>query len=423
MIENCQFSTDATKLIAADSRLEPGDFSRDPEATKAFEDVTTVLANGQPTAFFMRTNLEPAELGPVSQAWISLAAEIEPSECTEIPISDAITEAFAKTFTGDMAMRATDWCLFQLSNLRLLRIFWRDNKEQDLLDVGRAFEKAGSVPDDLRSVAIRRIQDYGLDPVKQCRLALATLPGNHHLSRHWSSESMVVAYLGWAYVKGYRYAATRKDAHNYLFHFVRKTAVSDNSAARIKSVSGHIQQLFPWGILINAFLTRWPTSVDATTYRTIIDGIRDYTSQDPARDIMGYLQEIKDKGESSDEATKKHLRKEAIRASQRHARGGLSQSIPISKMDFDHIWDACKYVSQIIGLLATQWTGEKTFPWWFSLALIEFHLETIKWSLPLETKEEIMRQFALVESDFKTRRLMRANRDEVIAYVDHALNG
>jgi hypothetical protein len=285
------FCADVTKLMAADSWLQCG-AERDPEASTAFSELTTALANPVDIYFHKRRFLNASCLGSVAKAWMAsanvdhLAQPSAPQPSRPINMNAERARWFAADFRQRLAHEAVRWVRFQASSRELMNAAWSENSEQEyelsynaLIENGvglralkRAFETLS-----------RKTPFFILDKSNE---ALTEL-GKPNLGPSWDDEKLVIAYLAWTYIKGFRYVHTIKSANPssaYLVHFTRKPAIEHETKFGDEAPEA-ASHLFPWGELMGI-----PTfqNILSEDYRGAVDSVRVYTRQE----LPPYLQEI-----------------------------------------------------------------------------------------------------------------------------------
>ena len=320
---SASYCADVTKLLAADSFLGVYGPLLDPEAETAFTTLTSLLANPTRRSFFHRVHLIEEQLGPVGKCWKSDASRAEPRPTQPIVMDAEKAASFIRVFRGDEARRAARWLCFQSSD-KLMAVFWQDNREDDLKETYDALCAANLAfrAAELASTIYEVQQDCGAKLLSACSHAAAEQ--GRPLKYAWDDQSIAVAYLAWAYIKGFRYVTGLGPSDVYAVHFTREQAVDDRSGWATQ-ISSHQLHIFPWGDLLAPHRER----VLMMDYSGIILDLRNYTRANlgPYLEVMDKLRPYFD-ARHSYEARRAFMR--AMSATKDFAAHGLMQALPSS---------------------------------------------------------------------------------------------
>jgi hypothetical protein len=399
---NCSaFCADVTKLLAADSFL--GTFGlQDPEAESAFSTLTSLLANPVETSFFHRAHLLEQQLGPVGKYWKASSRFAEPRASQSIIMDQSKAFSFARIFKGDEALRAVSWLRFQSSDA-LLRVFWQDNREEDLRQTYVELSAANLTLSDLRSAVHNAQRDQELHFHHSCMRIAAEL--EKPLKYVWDDQSIAIAYLAWSYIKGFRYVTGLSPTDVYAVHFTREHAVDPRSSWATQ-IGSNPFGLFPWGDLI-APHCRPNLGID---YATAVMELRDY-SRANLGPYLGALDAQRPYLAARHSHDARHAFRRAMAATKDFAKNGLVRALPsrASGQDFNLMEKAtmCWHVVCLLGLV--RGGGLEVLP--------ELYIEVIALTMPHETKAAIVDDIHMLKSRWELHQALSEKADIMESFL------
>jgi Fe-S-cluster containining protein len=251
------FSADMTKLIAADSFLssfdkpDSYDCAIDPYAPQSFEALCTVLTNDT-RIYFKRPAYFPERPRPIMATWNKVAKDlVKRGEVTKLlpqenqPIlslekrCQIMIGPFAEFVSLDeTSAKLSQWVRFQLSDRELMNIYWQNSTTEELQTAFHIMhEYCEGIPATLQTAFKNAILPNKIDEHSADRLNGKWAP---------TPDEYAAAYIFWAFVKGYRYAASLTSQHVYAYHWLREKAMKvDIEFKRLDDE--YLRRLFPWG--------------------------------------------------------------------------------------------------------------------------------------------------------------------------------
>jgi hypothetical protein len=278
------FSADMTKLIAGDSfttGLGKANAIMDPDAPRSFEVLSTILANDT-LIYFQKPSNFPAHPRPIMAVWNKVAAElIEQGKLAAPfkrgplpPISREKRCQIMLTPFNDwikssaVANKLCRWAYFQFSDKELMSIFWMNNKEEELETAIDCIFQSGAQISVPFNVTFERYPAV-IDKVSS----------NYLREREWRAEEFTVAYIFWAFVKGYLYAESLTSEHIYAVHWLRRRAMDVDVQLR-KVGKEDLPDLFPWGLFLSELLQNPKFKFHGDSIAEAILNLRTYTQKD-----------------------------------------------------------------------------------------------------------------------------------------------
>jgi len=393
-----------TKLLAADSFL--GTYCReDPEAESAFITLTSLLTNPTKRSFFNRAHLIEQQLGPVGRCWKFEAASAQPRASQPIAMNRERAWSFARIFRADEAKRAASWLCFQSSN-ELMRVFWQDNKEDDVKETYDALGAANVNLLDLHSAIYEAKRDFGLQLQDiSCRVAAAL---EKPLRYAWDDQSLAVAYLAWAYIKGFRYVTGLDPKDIYAVHFTREHAVDTRSGWATQIGSARLR-LFPWGELLAPYRDEGLKM----QYPGVVLALRAYTRAN-LEAYLGILDSLRPYFDSRHSHDARRAFSRAMSTTTEFALNGLTQALPsappIAERKLLDKAILCWHAVSLISLLQFPADGGLH-------ALPEFYIDIVSLPMSREAKETIADYIHLLKTRWDLRAALSKKREILESFL------
>ena len=166
---------------------------------------------------------------------------------------ERMSGAFAKwTESVQVTHKLVRWARFQLLDPELMKICWGINKSTG---------KQNNTQEEFRNALIEMRKHNRISPTFKAAFKAAPpfidAESTKFLPKgKWTAEDFNVAYIFWAFVKGYRYSSSLNAEHIYAVHWLRRRAMSVD--VKLRSVSrAYPQDLFPWGHFLSE-MTQMP---------------------------------------------------------------------------------------------------------------------------------------------------------------------
>jgi hypothetical protein len=277
-------STDMTKLISADSFMSALGKSptlgapMDPDAPQSFEALCSVLTNDT-LIYFQKPNNFPKNPRPVMAAWNMVAADMiekgkvaKPAPTEPLP-SFSVAERcqimigpFNKYIsTAGISDKLCRWARFQFFDPELMVVFWQNNCEEELQTaLDTILQHCGQIPTSFQAT------------FKRFPASIDSVSSMYLKEREWTPEEFTVAYIFWAFVKGYRYAASLKPEHIYAVHWLRERAMKVDVKLRTVDQE-YLRRLFPWGHFLSELIQYPKFKFDSNSITEAILNLREYT--------------------------------------------------------------------------------------------------------------------------------------------------
>jgi hypothetical protein len=402
------FCADVTKLIAGDSWLSSS-LIRDPESAKAFAELTTVMSNPTDRFFFKRQHLNAQHLGPLANTWIEsanvteLPPPIQNPSTTEIWMDPEKAKRFKRVFRKQLAALALRWVQFQSWDRRLMRVYWSDNTEEEMITAYEPLVKPRAHLKPLQDAFRAITSDSPIPIVRQSQEALADL--GRALKRTWTDEELAIAFLAWNYVKAFRYLATITSADQesvYLVHFMRRPAIDylKNTASCEPAPF-----LFPWGDFLQ--IPDFQENL-SDGYKACMDDLRVYTQQEFAG-LNSKLAQIAPKMNSPSATERRGVFKVAATLTHEFAREGLMKASFLR--DSGDVQRVESWIRWLIPLVAAS-------AWLFHQDLLHPALEYLEFiSLRSHADERVAESLVLWQTRWEIGKSLEQKKDAVIRFL------